>query len=506
MANVLGLNSPVFRGEERAELQDAYLSTKRLKRLTEDLTKYAEDVRFGRLNPQVFNLGILQTQVQFDFSTHFTEKNLDFTAEFLPEICADWQVYGDYYRISQVCNNFVQNAVKFTPAGGRIQMRVRARGKLEKPKPLVVDGASEHSSGSVGLFRGGQFSDDSNSNSDKRSKDKQDWHVEYFEFEVEDNGIGIPPEDLGKIFEPWHQLADDKQHNEKYGGIGLGLAICQFWITKMDGKIEVASQRAASVNERGWTIFKVLLPLRVNRLSRRNSTNSSRLSIQTAGSDKQTSTTITSNRPESPKLAVHEPNPQELSEAMITVTPQPPTWKLSQKQNCRILIAEDEPINQRVVQRMLHKDGFRRVAFARNGFEAIEAVSKAQDSGKQFNLILMDFQMPHVDGPLAATIIRRMPHITQDRLVIIALTAYDDDKSKRDCLEAGMNDFITKPISHAVLRDTLLKHLSLPSVPEDEDEDCDEAEEESGGLIPPSVSASSLSNENPLSVTPSSEY
>lgn len=496
------MNSPVFTGEEKAELQDAYLSTKRLKRLTEDLTKYAEDVRFGRLNPQVFNLNVLQNQVQFDFSTQITEKNLEFTTEFLPETCAEWQVYGDYYRISQVCNNFVHNAVKFTPAGGRISIRIKARGKLEKAKPLA-DGASEHSSSSMGLYRS-QLTDDS-SNSDKKGKDKVDWHLEYFEFEVEDNGIGIPTEDLGKIFEPWHQLADDKQHNEKYGGIGLGLAICQFWITKMDGKIEVTSRRAASVNEQGWTIFRVLIPLRVNRLSRRNSTNSSKLSVQSVGSDVQagvSGVTPALYRPESPKPPLHEINPQELSEAMTVVAPQPLTSKVSQKQNCRILIAEDEPINQRVVQRMLNKDGFRRVTFARNGFEAIEAVSKAQEAGKQFNLILMDFQMPHVDGPLAATVIRKMPHITQDRLVIIALTAYDDDKSKRDCLEAGMNDFITKPISHAVLRDTLLKHLSLPSVPEDEDED-DEVEDEGTGVLSPNPA--STSNGKPPPKPPSSE-
>jgi CheY-like chemotaxis protein len=261
----------------------------------------------------------------------------------------------------------------------------------------------------------------------------------------------------------------------------------------MDGKIEVTSRRAASVNERGWTIFKVLIPLRVNRLSRRNSTNSSRLSIGTTGSEHQLSaSTAAVNRPDSPKAPITEITPQSLSEAITSNAPQQLTWKISQKQNCRILIAEDEPINQRVVQRMLTKDGFRRITFARNGFEAIEAVSKAQEAGKQFNLILMDFQMPHVDGPLAATVIRRMPHITQDRLVIIALTAYDDDKSKRDCLEAGMNDFITKPISHATLRDILMKHLSLPSVPEDEDEDDDD---EGAAVILPSLPKPS--NESP---------
>ena len=170
-----------------------------------------------------------------------------------------------------------------------------------------------------------------------------------------------------------------------------------------------------------------------------------------------------------------------------------PTLKISQKQNCRILIAEDEPINQRVVRRMLMKDGFERITFAYNGFQAIEAVSKAKEAGNQFNLILMDFQMPHIDGPLAAAVIRRMPHIAQDRLIIIALTAYDDDKSKGDCLAAGMNDFITKPISHAVLRNTLMKHISLPSASGGEDD-----ETEAISIV------SQTSRSSPCSVNPSS--
>src|SRR5208282_58064 len=168
-------DSPVFSGEEKAELKDAYLSTRRLKRLTEDLTKYAEDVRFGRLNPQVFTLGILHTQTQFDFQSQFSEKNLDFTAEYSPESCADWQVYGDYYRISQICNNFIQNAIKFTLPGGRIAMRIKARGKLEKPK-LLNDKASSHSSSSMAQLPS-QFSNDELT---AKAKEGLDWQVEYF--------------------------------------------------------------------------------------------------------------------------------------------------------------------------------------------------------------------------------------------------------------------------------------------------------------------------------------
>ena len=469
---IAGLESPVFSGDEKSELKDAYLSVRRLKRLTEDLTKYAEDVRFGRINPQVFILGVLHTQTQFDFQSQLQEKNLAFATEFVPESCVEWQVYGDYYRISQVCNNFIQNAIKFTKPGGRITMRIKARGKLEKPK-LQGDQESSHSSGASMAHLPSQFANEDSSHSSK-SKEGLDWHVEYFEFEVEDNGVGMADEDLSKIFEPWHQLADDKTHNEGYGGIGLGLAICQFWVTKMDGKIDVTSRRAPSVNERGRTVFRVLLPLRVNRLSRRNSTNSSKLSVRTSGSDvlAPSRLAIDSSATSSTTVIGQDSPPQVVD----TITPMNPhqTFKTSQKRNCRILIAEDEPINQRVVQRMLTKDGFRHIQFAQNGFEAIEAVSRAETQGEQFNLILMDFQMPHIDGPLAATVIRRMPHILQDRLTIVALTAYDDDKSKRECLAAGMNDFITKPISHAVLRDTLMRHLSLPSVPEDEDEDGDD--------------------------------
>lgn len=84
---------------------------------------------------------------------------------------------------------------------------------------------------------------------------------------------------------------------------------------------------------------------------------------------------------------------------------------------------EDESINQRVVQRMLIKDEFHRISFADNGFQAIEAVSRAQEAGKSFDLILMDFQMPHINGPLAATVIHRMSYIAQDRITIITLTA-----------------------------------------------------------------------------------
>jgi CheY-like chemotaxis protein len=451
---IVGLHNPIFSGDQELELKDAYLSVQRLKRLIEDLTKYAQDVRFGRLNPEVFTLSVLHTQAQFDFQSQFQKRDIVFTCELSPDSCGNWQIYGDYYRLSQVLNNMIQNAIKYTKPGGRIATRIKALGK---PRPkLGTDRESAHSSG--GMVPGQDSRESSSSSGDR--KEGPDWHVEYFEFEVEDNGIGIAKEDLTKIFEPWHQLADSKtSQTEEYRGVGLGLAICHFWVAQMDGQIEVISRRAPSVNERGRTVFKFSLPLRVERVLRRVS-GDGKLSETGSRSDALLASNIADS--ELPAADV-----QEVKTAAISYPPA--TFPFASKLDFHILIAEDEPINQRVVHRMLIKDGFRHISFAQNGFEAIEAVSRAQAQGERLDLILMDFQMPYVDGPLAATVIRRMPHIAQDRLTIVALTAYDDEKSKQDCLSAGMNDFLTKPIRYSVLSETLTRHLSLPTVPEDED-------------------------------------
>ena len=120
----------------------------------------------------------------------------------------------------------------------------------------------------------------------------------------------------------------------------------------------------------------------------------------------------------------------------------------------RILLTEDNPINQQVAMKMLQSLGLN-ADLAKNGLEAVVAVQQ-----KQYDVILMDIQMPELDGISASRQIRqllppqRQPHI-------IALTANATEEDRRACLDAGMNDFVTKPIRIGKLTE-VLRSCGLP--------------------------------------------
>ena len=116
-----------------------------------------------------------------------------------------------------------------------------------------------------------------------------------------------------------------------------------------------------------------------------------------------------------------------------------------------ILLAEDNPVNQKVTQRMLRHLGYNSDVAA-NGREALQAMER-----QFYNIILMDIQMPEMDGLQTTRIIReRWPTGPK----IIAVTAYALDYSREMCLEAGMDDYITKPMKMGELADVLRKHQS----------------------------------------------
>ncbi len=118
----------------------------------------------------------------------------------------------------------------------------------------------------------------------------------------------------------------------------------------------------------------------------------------------------------------------------------------------RILIVEDEPLNSEILQELLQEAG-QNVDIAENGIEAIEMVSK-----NSYDLILMDMQMPHMDGLEATRQIRLLANGA--RVPILASTANVFAEDKARCMAAGMNDFVSKPIEPHVLFETVLKWLS----------------------------------------------
>lgn len=120
-----------------------------------------------------------------------------------------------------------------------------------------------------------------------------------------------------------------------------------------------------------------------------------------------------------------------------------------------ILIAEDNIVNQKVARRLLEKSGFT-VDVVENGKEALEAVQK-----NEYGLVLMDIQMPEMDGLEATVAIRDMEKKTGKRVPIVALTANNSKGIKERCFEAGMDEFLSKPIDLPAFLEIVEKILSI---------------------------------------------
>lgn len=125
-----------------------------------------------------------------------------------------------------------------------------------------------------------------------------------------------------------------------------------------------------------------------------------------------------------------------------------------EKKNVRILLAEDNPINQQVAIRILAKLGYHSDV-VKNGSEALEAIKE-----KSYDLILMDCQMPEMDGYVATAEIRKLEQINNKSPVpIIAVTAHSLESDREKCMTSGMNDYIPKPINIDQLATTIEKWL-----------------------------------------------
>jgi signal transduction histidine kinase/CheY-like chemotaxis protein/HPt (histidine-containing phosphotransfer) domain-containing protein len=225
-------------------------------------------------------------------------------------------------------------------------------------------------------------------------------------FEVTDTGKGI--EEPAHLFERFSQ--EDSSITRRYGGTGLGLAICRELVTLMGGEIGVSSRRGA-----GSTFWF-------------------ELNLETAR---------------------FEP---------VRQLEGPPTTPQGRSRPLRILVAEDHAINQMFMAALLRKAGHT-VTMVENGNQAVAAVRDGD-----YDVILMDVQMPELDGVEATKQIRAMPS-PKHLVTIIALTAHAMHGAKEEYIAAGMDDFVSKPIDAALLLDKLARlprgsRSSLPVVPE----------------------------------------
>lgn len=225
------------------------------------------------------------------------------------------------------------------------------------------------------------------------------------EFSVEDKGIGIAAEKLPTIFEPFSQ--SDNTTTRKYGGTGLGLSIVKGLSRLMEGDVGVVSTEGKG--SCFW--FQVR--------------------VKNAIADTK----------ESPST--------ELGQDSSSKAP-------AEKQTGKILVAEDDRTNQMVVRAMLKKLGFE-IIVANNGREAVHLVT---DHHEEFDAILMDVNMPVMDGHSATRAIRKWEQQQQQSPTpIIALTADAFPEDREKCQDAGMDDFLTKPIIVEQLSSTLKNYI-----------------------------------------------
>jgi len=219
-------------------------------------------------------------------------------------------------------------------------------------------------------------------------------------FIVKDTGIGISEDKLDKLFKRFSQV--DDSNTRQFGGTGLGLAISKKLIEIMDGEIGVESQE----NVGSSFFFTAVFGLPTGEV---------------------------------------EDIKQDITymDALQRKNTQPK----------RVLLAEDDVVSRNLVTIMLERKGYQVVA-VENGMEAIAAFEK-----NEFDVILMDVNMPYMDGYLATATIREQEKYKNYSTPIIAMTAYALKGDREKCLEVGMNDYISKPISLNQTMDLIEKYV-----------------------------------------------
>jgi signal transduction histidine kinase/DNA-binding response OmpR family regulator len=282
-------------------------------------------------------------------------------------------IVGDLTRIRQILVNLLGNAIKFTEQG---EVRVLVSASLLNPTTKIYE----------------------------------------IQFQVEDTGIGIPPEQQPRLFKSFSQVS--RSITRKYGGTGLGLAICKKLTEMMQGRIWVKSQ-GAIVGDPPPAWFPD--------------------GEQSGVAGASFYFTIQVRATESPELTSDKKPPSS-----------PPNQCLAKSHPLRILVAEDNNLNQQIVLLLLQKHGYR-ADIVGNGQEAIQALRQTP-----YDVILMDVEMPEMDG-LTATASIHQEWEREKSPWIVAVTAYAMQGDREKCLAVGMDDYITKPIREGELIQALQK-------------------------------------------------
>jgi signal transduction histidine kinase/ligand-binding sensor domain-containing protein/CheY-like chemotaxis protein len=495
MNGVLGMTSVLLEGdlsaEQREHLEVVYSSARNLLSIINDILDFSK-IEAGKLTLEHtdFDVRAIVEEVGEMLGPRAHGKGLELAVCIAHDVPTTLQ--GDPVRVRQILVNLVNNAVKFTETG-RVALRVTA-----EPSPA------------------GRL----------------------LTCEVEDTGVGIPPDRIDSLWESFSQV--DASTTRRYGGTGLGLTICKQLVDLMDGEIGVASEpgrgsrfwvrlplasaddlaavpeplRARALlavpdAEQRRTLQETLTYLGVEAIACGEEADLAQQAVMALAGAPDCALVITGPWRQEPEASTvvrrvqaalgaaaprcvalyrlgEEVDGDDLrrhgvaswltlplrtvkvretlsgllasDEDHAPLLEGPPTFvpdAVPTGGALPLLLAEDNPVNQKVASILLRKRGFE-VVVAGNGAEAIDALSR-----QRFRLVFMDVQMPVMDGYEAVRRIRRGEDGVLDPGVpIIALTAHAMKGDRQRCLDAGMDEYLAKPIDATALEDLLNRFLA----------------------------------------------
>lgn len=372
------------------------LSSHHLISLINDVLEMSK-IESGRfmLNDESFSLEELVSLVDVIAQQQARTKQLVFHME--ADDVSGVYVRGDSLRLRQVLLNLIGNAVKYTEPGGEVRLRVR----LERPGCVSPDRAPcTDESLMLGESRGTDFPE-------TPCGGEGACGCALYRFEIEDNGIGMAPEFVGRIFEPFERERSDETRSIE--GTGLGMPITKSIVDQMGGAIAVKSERHHG------TTFTVDLPLCLERAD------------------------------------AAKPLP---ADDVVPTLPRRVDFS-----GVRVLVAEDDEINAEIACDIVGRT-HAEVVWAHDGAEAVETVLGAPDGW--FDLVFMDVEMPNMDGLEASRTLRdACRREGRPQLVIVAMTANAYVEDRRRAFDAGMDDYLVKPFGFADVCDVM--DLRLPA-------------------------------------------
>ncbi|KAJ9650151.1 hypothetical protein H2198_010528, partial [Neophaeococcomyces mojaviensis] len=426
IAGVLGMSELLMDTDLDEEQQDFAQNIQRsansLLTVINDILDFSK-IESGRLDIEEvqFSLPVVLKDVAKMLSYAAARKSLQFTSELHLGEAQDLPLLGDPGRIRQILTNLLTNSIKFTTEG-YVKMKVQ----------IIEDTAD----------------------------------TTVVEFTVEDTGIGVEEEVKKRLFRPFSQA--DSSTARRFGGTGLGLTISKNLVDLMHGKIWLDSKLDQGTTA-GFTIpFKkpeftngthaqlVEIGALPDRLA-------SELSLSVEGQ----------SRPGSKGRRITPPlphSPQSATSARATKGDDISNLELA-RDECHILVVEDNPVNQQIALKFIEGLKFS-VNAVWNGKEALQYLLKATnpelpaDEKTKYpvpSIILMDCQMPVLDGYHATHVLRHHAPYTNieaiQRIPIVAMTASAIQGDRERCEKAGMDDYLAKPVKRPVLERMILKWI-----------------------------------------------